>query len=140
MGCLILSRAFRQSPICRHCRKNTSTCLHLSTCSHGTKKVAQHKHNTDHVKQRDLQWQLEVWGVWSCEFQLVAAVAAARAPGKKKSPPVTVVNKTETSSGKRVMNYSTLAAAHAPTKTPVIPAVPALAVAPAPFVEEKHML
>ena len=47
-------------------------------------------------------------------------------------PPVTVVNKAMTSSSKHVTNIM-LAAARAPAKTPVIPAAPALAMAPVPF-------
>ena len=67
------------------------------------------------------------------------AMAAARGPGKKKSPPVTVINKAVTSSGKHVTNYIMLAAARAPVKK-VVPAMPVLDVVPAPvFLDNPQM-
>ena len=151
MGCLISSRALRQSPICRHCRENTSTCLHLSTCSQRTKSTTQTWPRI--ISDAYICSDNEKYGGFGattynllCHRDLAApartvaaesaaparAFAAVGAPGKEKSPPVTVANKAVTSSGKHVTNYITLAAAHAPVKK-VIPAVPTLDVAPAPF-------
>jgi hypothetical protein len=59
-----------------------------------------------------------------------ANVAASRAPAGKNPPPVTLINELKTSSGKRVANDITLAAARAPAKK-VTPSASAPDLAPA---------
>jgi hypothetical protein len=60
-----------------------------------------------------------------------ANVAASRVPAGKNPPPVTLIDKLKTSSGKRVADNITLAAARAPAKK-VAPSASAPDLAPAP--------
>ena len=60
-----------------------------------------------------------------------AAVAASHAPASKNPPPVTLIDKSKTSSGKCVADNITLAPARAPAKK-VAPSASAPDVAPAP--------
>ena len=97
MCCLVSPRAFRRYPICCHCSSVRNITLIGALCSHGTKNNQHNSSTQPHSQPRTMSEGAMANSVAvdsAAPARVVATMTtAARAPGTKKSFPVTVVER-----------------------------------------------